>query len=180
MACKHWLLNNSYGIPNTTVAIKSQTACSGRRCTNRKDTVTELAFIQVVDYAYTTQAHNNSIVTFKNVCAPECNGSWLKNKQTEGMHSSPAGRSWCSRFYQAATRALKLQIHINPATPQLSIPTRMNTISLSILHSLPAAHMHPQMHVRPSASAARNVSCLFANVSMRNWDGEHTCKTSAC
>lgn len=69
--------NNSYSIHIPAIQIIDiQTARNGRYGRDNKI---------CIHYAYTTQVHNNTIVTFKNwVCALECKGSWLEKKSA--MH----------------------------------------------------------------------------------------------
>lgn len=99
---------------------------------------TKPAFIWNVNSAYITQVHNNSIVTSEMwLCVLECNRSLKKKKATR---SSPAERSWCSRFYWAATPALKLQIHINPCNTSASYLTRRNTISVCLASTCCCPH----------------------------------------
>lgn len=67
-----------------------------------------------------------------------------KKKKRGKKHLSPAERSWCSRLYQAATRALKLQTHINPCNNS-SYLTLMNTVYRSLFPLPPHTHTHHQM-----------------------------------
>lgn len=69
-----------------------------------------------------------------------------EKKKKNPEHSSPAEKSWCSRFDRAATCALKLQIHINPCNTPASYLTHSHEHYLSLLHFLPAAHTYPQLH----------------------------------
>lgn len=118
MPCKHLLLHNSYSI------LGIHTARTGKTHKHAFRLFTTLP---------PTHVHNSSIVTFKKQCA--CTGTqWksVKKIKTQCINRLQRGAD-APDSIEAATHALKLQIHINPCNSTATVSVSLTwTLSLCL------------------------------------------------